>query len=1000
MHLWADDIDGIAYDLQAELNKGHTLVAYNAELGYARRSDLVFFQDKDAFHDFSQVYNSEHAIYFEWSIQHVLNAVDAIRKNKIDFDKSETFGYADGIYSIYDPMRLENLQSLKDRLQELGFADRSFSALNYYYEYPQEHFNLLDGQRSEGEKTTYYLHFSQDRNNLNYHWTGYEATLQIAPEIPDVRAAGINARELDARMKEVDWSIDHHRESLVEEYVMTVEGNQFLDMLSAILKDVHALYGSGQEGKDAAERLMYKHWYGEGEPWEPNTISLEHLRKLYEFKHEVDLQQKQGQTRFETYELLKSNAVACLAAMPLAKEEQQAYGLLDYTKNQPVEVKQGEELRTLAIYFEQINRKRLEDMLIKIGFEEPVGNDLYWHMKNGSPAFEVTIPKEVEGSKVKFELHFEDAGNDWYIPRHYDATRFHHIEVQHDRINGINTQYVEDAMKKADWYYEYAESNEDWLKGYTEVEKIKDALKAISRDETGRVIATQLWNNHVPFFTVAKPSYISKCEEEKDMYLTLRFSADTNIHEACQELKNTLAIKTAILEHDAKEMTQNLYPPISFERASYEEIKEFLQQEKLAGNHWVAYCENLPVTGKQDLNCFRSNFEVHEYCYENSTDVDSYSFHSIYRIEKELEKELVPQLLILRNRDQENISESKFNDSQLKYGFMTEKEFQFIEKQFMGIGAKEALTPELIEQLKKGVAEIQHPFSKKYDGDGEAKALFYIKKGNEGNLYFLNKWDMESVKEGDTVGAKQTFYNNHLHRNPNSEYYDANKDQTTFTFKSSFSYLMGRPVHNVYKNDNKEERLQWDQAKIKKDEKGNVTLEPRHYRESYPFDLGKVLANYHILDLTKDEYKQRFTQSLERGNLQLATFVDKDGKKEKLYTSPNIPLNALNVYDINRKPVPMDTLLEKGFVQKEFVEKLKETIQRLNQKNGNETSHKQAPVQKNEQQQKQSAAKDEKEGEKASKENKQSQSQSNKQSESNKQSQKPEKPRQRHRQTH
>lgn len=485
---------------------------------------------------------------------------------------------------------------------------------------------------------------------------------------------------------------------------------------------------------------------------------------------------------------------------------------------------------------------------------------------------------------------------------------------------------------------------------------------------------------------------------------------------------------------------------IFFEEINNGEIKNYLAEQKAQGNHWVAYDPDKAVLAKEDLHCFQTSYDAQEFCFENSTDRDFYISDSIGAIERALnkwsalevnmpdliqltdekmknadwhysysddynvyqrgQKEIgeIKHLLLLIRKDagmeqaqklwdkyvpENSVSKPDFLINK-KQEVMTEKEFQFIEKQFMGLGVKEAFTPALIEQLKKGVAEVQHPFSKQYEGDGEAKAVFHIKKGNEGSLYFLNKWDQEAVRDGENEGLKQTFYNNHHHRNPHSEHYDASKFQTTFTFKSSFNYLMGRPVHNLYKNDNKEERAQWDQLKIKKDGEGKITTEPRHYNEKYPFDLEKTIGNYNILDAAKQEYKDRLIQSYERGNLQLVTFVGKEGNKEKLYTSPNIPLNAMHVYDADKKPVPLETLAEKGYVQKEFAENLKQTVEQFKQKNGNETRQTQAPVQENKSGEKQGVTKEEKEGETAGKHNRQRQT--------NNQTQRQRKPRHKHQQ--
>jgi len=260
MRIWADDIHAIKETLHEQLQQGNHIVAYNEALGFATKRDLVFCADKESFDKYAQLHNNDHALYFEWNTGDVLRCVEAVLNHKIKFDKNELVSYAEGMYTFHDPSATANIEALKNQMKELGFDERIFHAVDFFYGLSYESFNLLQRERSHGEKHMYYLHFVQQPNERSYRLDSYEATLRIEPEIPDVTVAGINARMLDARMKEVDWSIDHHTESLFEEYIKTKEGEAFLDKIDAILEDVKKLVSDGGEGKDAAERLMFKHW--------------------------------------------------------------------------------------------------------------------------------------------------------------------------------------------------------------------------------------------------------------------------------------------------------------------------------------------------------------------------------------------------------------------------------------------------------------------------------------------------------------------------------------------------------------------------------------------------------------------------------------------------------------------------------------------------------------------------------------------------------------------
>lgn len=291
---------------------------------------------------------------------------------------------------------------------------------------------------------------------------------------------------------------------------------------------------------------------------------------------------------------------------------------------------------------------------------------------------------------------------------------------------------------------------------------------------------------------------------------------------------------------------------------------------------------------------------------------------------------------------------------------MTEKELSLFEKQLMKIGLKEAFTPELVDKLKSGAPSIEHPFKKSYDGD-EASATLHIKKSETSDQYFFNKYDLSVRKDGQAAEMKQTFHLNNFKRKPDDEH--AAKFYTTFTFKEAFNYLSGRPVWKTFSNANDQHYTAWTVANLKNIQQ-NGSPEQKQYNQHYPFDLEKVLAGYSIRELAHEEYKTRLMESLQRGNLQLATFIGDDGKEQKLFISPNIPLNALRVYDAQRQVVPTDALVEKGYIGKEFAEKLKENLEQIKQHNGSETRQQQGHAQENRREE-QRVAKEEKESETA-----------------------------------
>jgi hypothetical protein len=281
---------------------------------------------------------------------------------------------------------------------------------------------------------------------------------------------------------------------------------------------------------------------------------------------------------------------------------------------------------------------------------------------------------------------------------------------------------------------------------------------------------------------------------------------------------------------------------------------------------------------------------------------------------------------------------------------MDEKAMGFNESQLKRTGFAEAFTPELKAKMEQGMPLIQHEFKKNYDGD-QVTANLHLKKSATSDYYFLNKFDLQLQKDGQSNTLNQTFYITSKKATGENEdgNQQKNKVDNKYTLKEAYNLLAGRPVHkNLVSNEGNEYEA-WVKLNLKnKLDNGNHEL--KQYTKNYGFDLENVLSKYPIKELTNEQYKQSLIESLQRGNLQKATFVGNDGKEEKLYISPNITLGALNVYDQNKQRLTTETLVEKQYMGKELAEQLK---QRVSQQQKQEQKEKQEPLQTQKQDQKQ-----------------------------------------------
>ncbi len=255
---------------------------------------------------------------------------------------------------------------------------------------------------------------------------------------------------------------------------------------------------------------------------------------------------------------------------------------------------------------------------------------------------------------------------------------------------------------------------------------------------------------------------------------------------------------------------------------------------------------------------------------------------------------------------------------------MDEKAMGFNEGQLKRTGFAEAFTPELKAQMEQGVAVIQHNFKKEYDGD-KVDATLHLKKSAASDYYFLNKFDLKVQTLNQAEAVSQTFY---LTRKPNVGEEGAevkHKQENKYTLKEGYNLLAGRPVHKDLVSNEGQEYQAWVKLNFK-NQLNNGNYEMKQYTANYGFELQNVLSKYPIKELASEQYKKSLIESLNRGNLQKVTFVDGNGKEEKLFISPAITLGSLNVYDLNKQRIPTETLVEKNFIGKELVDKLRERM--------------------------------------------------------------------------
>jgi|GEM_PF-879984 len=327
------------------------------------------------------------------------------------------------------------------------------------------------------------------------------------------------------------------------------------------------------------------------------------------------------------------------------------------------------------------------------------------------------------------------------------------------------------------------------------------------------------------------------------------------------------------------------------------------------GKSWLAYNTNNYFLEKEDVRIFKNKDQADEFCANN---ISEYKLFSSVQVLYMKDVQLVMKLGELAYP----IIQSLKNTNTMDENVIT-----FNERQLQKTGFAEAFTPELQQKMKERVPIIEHAFKKEFEGD-KVSAVLHLRKSESSDHYHLNKFDLSLQKEGQLSETKHTFYVNTV-KSMNAEG-EKNPDNL-FTLKEAYNLLSGRPVFKHLTNVENKAYDSWMQLNLKnKLETGN--FEMKQYTKNYGFDLEAVLNKYPIKELTNDQYKANLVDSLNRGNLQKATFVASDGKEEKLYISPVVTMSQLNVYDLDKQRIPTEKLLEKGLVGSELAIQLKERM--------------------------------------------------------------------------
>ncbi len=228
---------------------------------------------------------------------------------------------------------------------------------------------------------------------------------------------------------------------------------------------------------------------------------------------------------------------------------------------------------------------------------------------------------------------------------------------------------------------------------------------------------------------------------------------------------------------------------------------------------------------------------------------------------------------------------------------MNEVNYKYLTEQLKNTGFEDVLNKELANRMSQGAVEFQLMHNKTF-GKDNITATLHFKKGNNSDMYFFNRYQLQLMDNKFDIKARQMF-----------------QKGSSITLKEGYNLLAGRAIHKTLTNKNGEKYNAWQQLDFK-----NVTqtgdYEFKQFHEKYGFDLEATLAKYPIKDLQNAESKKELIRSLERGNLQSATF-QMGGKEEKLFIAANPEYKTLTAYNKTGQRASLTEMFQKEQTKKQ-----------------------------------------------------------------------------------
>ena len=159
----------------------------------------------------------------------------------------------------------------------------------------------------------------------------------------------------------------------------------------------------------------------------------------------------------------------------------------------------------------------------------------------------------------------------------------------------------------------------------------------------------------------------------------------------------------------------------------YQDILAYLTKKRWEGEEFVAFLDDFSPTRKDELYTFSTEYDVREFCYEMSMDIDFYNFLSIrsaYKAMQEaaantellIEKDGIIDVSLMVAVRYERLEREQLNNNQ-NSKVMNQKNFEYLRDQVKYTGFGEGLENDLKQKIQEGNPEFKLPYETKYGND-------------------------------------------------------------------------------------------------------------------------------------------------------------------------------------------------------------------------------------------------------------------------------------------